>query len=139
MSTTPSDSPVAPSLLRWSGLTDVGRFRPNNEDAFLALNFDGHDVRYLGKTGEASLAGKLPRDTIAKELARAGIDATDGLLDGLLEEAQAHAERRELEDEQRARIDALDVPVYELPRLPDGIDLGGLYELAAELREQGMA
>lgn len=49
--------PITPSILRWSGLTDVGRFRPNNEDTFLALNFDGHDVRYLGKTGDASLAG----------------------------------------------------------------------------------
>jgi len=44
-------------LLRWSGLTHVGRFRPNNEDSFLALNFDGHEVRYLGKTGESRLAG----------------------------------------------------------------------------------
>jgi protein phosphatase len=44
-------------VLRWSGLTDVGRYRANNEDTFLALNFDGHDVRYLGKTGEASLQG----------------------------------------------------------------------------------
>lgn len=57
MSTTPSDAPLISSALRWSGLTDVGRFRPNNEDAFLALNFDGHELRYLGKTGEASLAG----------------------------------------------------------------------------------
>jgi serine/threonine protein phosphatase PrpC len=48
---------VHPPILRWSGLTDVGRYRPNNEDTFLALNFDGHDVRYLGKTGQASLAG----------------------------------------------------------------------------------
>ena len=48
-------NPPAPTRLRWSGLTDVGRVRPNNEDAFLALNFDGHDVRFLGKTGEASL------------------------------------------------------------------------------------
>ncbi len=31
------------------------------------------------------------------------------------------------------------MPTYELPRLPDGIDLGGLYELAADLIEQGMA
>ncbi len=44
-------------LLRWSALTDVGRFRPNNEDAFLALNFDGREMRYLGKIGTASLAG----------------------------------------------------------------------------------
>jgi protein phosphatase len=43
--------------LRWSGLTDRGRIRPNNEDTFLALTFNGHDVHYLGKTGQASLAG----------------------------------------------------------------------------------
>lgn len=47
--------PKAP-LVRWSGLTHRGRFRPNNEDVFLALTFDGHETHYLGKTGEASLA-----------------------------------------------------------------------------------
>ncbi len=40
--------------LRWSGHTDVGRVRKNNEDSFLALQFDGREVRYLGKIGEAS-------------------------------------------------------------------------------------
>jgi hypothetical protein len=57
----------------------------------------------------------------------------------LLDEARAHAERRHLEDEQRERIAGLDAPTYELTRLADGIDLGGLYELAAQLRDQGMA
>jgi protein phosphatase len=38
-------------------MTHVGRVRPNNEDAFLALTFDGHDVRYLGKLGDAPMAG----------------------------------------------------------------------------------
>lgn len=47
--------PASATGIRWSGLTHTGRVRPNNEDAFLALTFDGHDVRYLGKTGEASL------------------------------------------------------------------------------------
>ncbi|HVZ65865.1 MAG TPA: protein phosphatase 2C domain-containing protein [Lacunisphaera sp.] len=47
--------PVPPNL-RWSGLTDRGRVRKNNEDTFLALEFDGREVRYLGKTGEASAA-----------------------------------------------------------------------------------
>jgi hypothetical protein len=61
------------------------------------------------------------------------------LVEGLLDEAREHAERRELEDEQRKRISGLGVPTYELSRLPDGIDLGGLYELAAELCRQGMA
>ena len=52
------ETPLAvPTELRWSGLTHIGRVRPNNEDTFLALNFDGHEVRFLGKTGQASLAG----------------------------------------------------------------------------------
>jgi protein phosphatase len=37
-------------------MTHRGRVRPNNEDSFLALTFDAREVRYLGKTGEASLA-----------------------------------------------------------------------------------
>lgn len=36
------------TMLRWSGCTDKGRFRANNEDAFLALTFDAREVRYLG-------------------------------------------------------------------------------------------
>ncbi|MEO5960306.1 MAG: protein phosphatase 2C domain-containing protein [Opitutaceae bacterium] len=43
--------------IRWSGLTHVGRVRQNNEDVFLGLMFNGHEVHYLGKTGQASLAG----------------------------------------------------------------------------------
>jgi protein phosphatase len=49
-----SGPPSVPTGLRWSALTHVGRFRPNNEDAFLALNFDGHEVHYLGKTGQTA-------------------------------------------------------------------------------------
>ena len=41
--------------LRWSGRTDVGRFRKNNEDAFLALTFDAQELRYLGKDGSGSM------------------------------------------------------------------------------------
>lgn len=39
----------------WSGQTDVGRFRNNNEDAFLALALAGEGVQRLGKYGEAAL------------------------------------------------------------------------------------
>ncbi len=45
-----------PHTIRWSGHSDVGRFRQNNEDAFLSIRFNGHDIEYLGKVGEASLA-----------------------------------------------------------------------------------
>lgn len=47
---------TAPSPeVRWSGITHVGKVRKNNEDVFLALAVDGREVRYLGKTGHASL------------------------------------------------------------------------------------
>lgn len=52
----PAQGTEPDTTLRWSGVTDVGRFRKNNEDAFLALNFDALEVRYLGKDGEGSLA-----------------------------------------------------------------------------------
>ena len=44
-----------PMEVVWSGITHPGRFRPNNEDAFLALTFDAREIRYLGKTGTARL------------------------------------------------------------------------------------
>lgn len=43
--------------IRWSGLTDCGKVRPNNEDAFLALMLDHRGIRYLGKSGESKLDG----------------------------------------------------------------------------------
>lgn len=39
----------------WSGRTHPGRFRKNNEDAFLAINLRGQEVRLLGMEGSASL------------------------------------------------------------------------------------
>ena len=41
--------------LLWSGHTDCGRIRQNNEDAFLGVAVDAHEVRHLGKIGEASI------------------------------------------------------------------------------------
>lgn len=43
-----------PARLQWSGWTDVGRVRNNNEDAFLGLGFDAREIYRLGKSGEAS-------------------------------------------------------------------------------------
>jgi anion-transporting ArsA/GET3 family ATPase len=88
---------------------------------------------------DLAMAGELDRTTIGDELGTVGVKATETLVTGLLDEAREHAERRALEDEQRKRITELDVPTYELSRLPDGVDLGALYELAAELCRQGLA
>ncbi len=54
LSSNTRDAPQ-PAGLAWSGMTDVGRFRKNNEDAFLALTLDGREIVRLGKEGEAGL------------------------------------------------------------------------------------
>jgi anion-transporting ArsA/GET3 family ATPase len=87
----------------------------------------------------AAREGRLSRSEIERDLKAAGADPDPALVDGLLLEAHDHAERRALEDSQRTIVGRLGVPTYELPRLPQGVDLGALYELAAHLREQGMA
>lgn len=51
---TPEKIMTAPSL-QWFGWTDVGKVRKNNEDSFLGLQFDAHEVHRLGKFGEAPL------------------------------------------------------------------------------------
>ena len=43
-----------PLSLKWSGCSDIGKVRKNNEDAFLGLRFDAHEAHLLGKTGEAA-------------------------------------------------------------------------------------
>jgi anion-transporting ArsA/GET3 family ATPase len=78
-------------------------------------------------------------DRVAADLAGVGVDPEPALVTSLVTEGREHAERRALETSQRALVGGLDVPTYELPRLPQGVDLGALYELAAMLREQGLA
>jgi anion-transporting ArsA/GET3 family ATPase len=80
---------------------------------------------------------RLDRERIGAGLRAAGLAASAAVVDRLLEEAAAHAERVQLEKEQRAVIAALDLPTYELPFVADGIDLTALYELADVLIEQG--
>ncbi len=92
-----------------------------------------------GGTLTAARRGALDPEEVAADLRGAGIEVDDALVPALLTEARDHAERRKLEDGQRKLVGGLDVPTYELPRLPTGVDLGALYELAAELKSQGMA
>jgi len=41
--------------LKWSGQTDRGKVRRNNEDSFLGLQFDSQEIQHLGKIGQAPL------------------------------------------------------------------------------------
>ncbi|MEV4917962.1 ArsA-related P-loop ATPase [Streptomyces tirandamycinicus] len=84
----------------------------------------------------AGTAGR--RKDIARSLSGAGVSGAAGLVGPLLEQAAEHAQRVELEREQRAALEALELPAYELPLLSEGVDLAGLYQLATELRKLGV-
>lgn len=88
---------------------------------------------------EAALAGRLDRAEVVGGLEAAGLAPRPALVDALLDEAGEHAERVALEEQERATLDGLDLPLYELPLLAEGVDLGGLYRLADLLHEQGAA
>jgi len=52
----PDDSPEpAIRRVRWSGCSDRGKIRANNEDAFVGLRFNREDLERLGREGESSL------------------------------------------------------------------------------------
>ncbi|PJN03875.1 ATPase [Streptomyces sp. CB01201] len=78
------------------------------------------------------------RKEVAKTLTRAGVTGSAKLVTPLLEQAAEHAERVELEREQRAVLGTLGLTTYELPLIGEGMDLAGLYRLASELRELGV-
>lgn len=87
----------------------------------------------------AAAAGTLDTDEIARGLKAAGVDATTEQVCALAAEAGDHAHRVELEERGRDALAHLSRPTFELPLLPDAVDLGGLYALAQSLKDQGMA
>lgn len=88
---------------------------------------------------EQLLAGEVDTTALSASLRKAGIDAEPAMVSALVAEGRDHAERRQLEDEQREIIAGASLPTYELPKLPGGADIAGIYELAGALAEQGMA
>ena len=56
----------------------------------------------------------------------------------LAAETADHAIRVLAEQECREQLSEAGVPMLSLPRLVDGADLGGVYELADDLAEQGV-
>ncbi|MER5348993.1 ArsA-related P-loop ATPase [Kitasatospora sp. NPDC002551] len=111
----------------------VNMVRPPVLDAAAVAAVDGdHREEVALALGEAGLGGRSRKP----ETVRAAVDP---LLDPLLEQAREHAERVELERARRADLQQLKLPTYELPLLGEGVDLGGLYRLAGELKRQGAA
>jgi len=59
-------------------------------------------------------------------------------LAGLRAEYVDYETRTQLEHEQRTRLTTTGRPILELPQIPDGVDVGTLYEMASLLVEQGV-
>lgn len=87
----------------------------------------------------AAEQGGLDTAALASGLEKAGLDAPEQLVDALAGEAADHASRVALEERGRDALAGLERPTYELPMLTDAVDLGGLYALAEQLKDQGIA
>jgi anion-transporting ArsA/GET3 family ATPase len=90
----------------------------------------------------AAARGDIDVGELTVGLKAAGIDDDRDLGEvarQLGDELAAHARRVALERQERRRLAAARQPRYDLPLIADGIDLAGLYRLAAELRAQGAA
>src|SRR5690242_18202903 len=94
---------------------------------------------YLSPDALAKAAeGDIDADTVRADLARTGITLSDNDFAGLLTEAIQHATRIAARAESAEQLEEFKVPRLELPAIPDGVDLGSLYELAEALNHQGV-
>ncbi|WP_194923224.1 ArsA-related P-loop ATPase [Catenulispora pinisilvae] len=82
----------------------------------------------IGKRAAVSTAAEK---RVAALLRPYGIDTDETHALAVL--GREHAERLTLEEVERRALDGAGQPVVELPQIGGGIDLGGLYELAAAL------
>jgi hypothetical protein len=96
----------------------------------------------LGLSGaqvRATAAGDVDTGELAVSLKAAGVNDDGRLAGDLAAELVAAARTIGAQKAQRRRLAAAGQPRYDLPLIADGVDLGGLYRLAAVLREQGAA
>lgn len=82
--------------------------------------------------------GDIDRDAIRAGLTEAGISLSDQDFQGLITETVEHSATLRAQDESAAELANVDVTRMYLPALADGMDLGGIYELAEHLSKQGV-
>ncbi|MEU5875349.1 ArsA-related P-loop ATPase [Glycomyces sp. NPDC047369] len=78
-------------------------------------------------------SGEVTEEELGAGLARAGIAPDAALVAGLMAEYGSAREEIRAVDAYRDRLERLGRPVEELPLLPEGVDLSGLYQLARAL------
>jgi len=102
---------------------------------------DGELSTVAAEAGELNAGARnmQRRDTraLAVALKAAGLGDDHQLAADLAAELAEEARTARAQLEQRKQLDAAGQPCYELPLIPDGMDLAGLYRLAEALREQG--
>ena len=97
----------------------------------------------------SAVKGNLDRAEVLDGLSAAGLGRRSratgndtspaALATALLAEAAGHGARVRMERDERKELVALQRPMYDLPAIASGVDLGAIYGLAARLTEQGAA
>ena len=87
---------------------------------------------------DAVARGKVDTAELNRGLKAAGLELDAEMVTALAAEATDHAGRVKLEKQERATLEGLDRPTYELPLIADATELSGLQELAARLHDVGM-
>ncbi|TLG18170.1 ArsA family ATPase [Nocardia cyriacigeorgica] len=83
-------------------------------------------------------AGDLDVEAIRAGLDSAGISLPEDDFQGLITETVEHSATLRAQDESATELAKIDISRISLPALTDGMDLGGLYELAEHLTAQGV-
>jgi anion-transporting ArsA/GET3 family ATPase len=107
------------------------------------INSDRQPLLTAAQRADA-LGGTLDRAALAGAVRSADVitsrdpHTVEEVVDALVDEARDHAERVAVAEQERSTLTQLDLPQLSLGHIATGIDLGALYELAAELRAAGM-
>jgi hypothetical protein len=88
---------------------------------------------------QAAATGLLDEHDLDLGLKAAGIEDRRDLAQSLAAELAEHAREALAQRAQRARLTGVGQPQYDLPLITGPMDLAGLYQLAAALREQEAA
>ncbi|WP_182347332.1 ArsA-related P-loop ATPase [Tomitella gaofuii] len=97
------------------------------------------EATYLDdETIAAAAEGGIDAESIRADFARVHLTVSDEDFAGLLTETIEHAIRCRAQRESARELAGLHVAQLELGEVPDGMDLGGVYQLAEQLAGQGV-